>query len=103
MIVRSILTVTALASSILVVAPASAAGTPRSGANSPTLDNNASCMAQARAQYNSTGGNLSYGVDRTKGFGKVQSDFVEDLNSDNSSFGEWLQDSLWASRDTCPE
>lgn len=104
MTVRSILAVATLASSILVAAPAFAAGTPRSGANTPTLENHASCMARSRAQYNSTGGNLAYGVDRTKGgFGAAQSDFVEYLESYGISFGEWLQDSDYASRDTCPE
>ena len=93
----------ALAGSVLFVAPVYAKGTPRSGANSPTADNQASCMAQARAQYNSTGGDQKYG-DRTKGgFGEAQSAFVESLEANGSSFGEWLQQSDYASRDTCPE
>ena len=93
----------ALVCSAMCAAPALAQGTPRSGANSPTTENNASCMAQARAQYNSTGGSTKYG-DRTKGgFGEAQSEFAEYLELIGSSFGEWLQDSAYASRETCPE
>jgi hypothetical protein len=96
-------TVTALvASSLLFVSPAFAAGTPRSGANSPTVDNQSSCMAKARAEFNSTGGSQLFG-DRTKGgFGEAQSEFVAYLESIGMGYGEWLQASEYSSRDNCP-
>lgn len=91
-----------LASSVLLVSPAFAAGTPRSGANSPTIDNQSSCMAKARAEFNSTGGSQQFG-DRTKGgFGEAQSAFVAQLEAQGIGYGEWLQASDYASRDTCP-
>jgi hypothetical protein len=72
-------------------------GNARSGAASPTLNNNASCVGAERASRNSRGG------DRDQGdFGPAQSGFVQDLNDGGSSFGQWLQDSDFADRETCP-
>jgi hypothetical protein len=70
---------------------------PRSGMNSPTLNNNASCVGAERASRNSRGGDRGQG-----GFGPAQSDFVQGLNESGSNFGQWLKDSPFADRETCP-